>query len=175
MRAALLAFALCLGLSAQVDLPVRIGPVIAFTDPATDASGRAVIFGSTVSPAGAISATIDLYASADAGTARNLSNLPKTLSISGIGAAAISTDGSTAVFTDVVEGGEGIELADLRTGSVRRLALDTRGCIRPLAPVGIGFYTCVISPHLSSDKSKVLYAVKREYAVLHGQRRWQRT
>lgn len=161
MRAALLAFALSVRLSAQADLPVRIGPVIAFTDPATDASGKTIVFGSTVSPLGVISATIDLYAVVNGGAPQNLSNLPRTLSISGIGAAAISNDGLTAVFTDVVEGGEGVELADLRTGSVRRLALDTKSCIRPLAICIACFYTCLTTPHLSPDKSKVLYAVKR--------------
>ncbi|MDQ2946907.1 MAG: hypothetical protein M3Y27_13350, partial [Acidobacteriota bacterium] len=108
-----------------------------------------------------ISATIDLYAVVNGGAPQNLSNLPKTLSISGIGAAAISNDDLTAVFTDVVDGGEGVELADLRTGSVRRIALDTKGCIRPLAICIACFYTCLTTPHLSPDKSKVLYAVKR--------------
>ena len=162
MRVTLPAFALCLRLFGQPDLPVRIGPVIAFTDPATDASGRTIAFGSTVSPAGAISATIDVYAVVNGGSAQNLSNLTQGLSISGASAAGISTDGSTAVFTDVVENGaEGVELVDLRTGSVRRLALDTNGCIRPLALCIACFYTCVTSPHISPDKSKVLYAVKR--------------
>lgn len=154
-------FALCVPLVAQPDLPVRIGPVIAFTDPASDASGKTIVFGSTVSPAGVITATIDLYAVVNGGAAQNVSNLPKSLSISGISTPAISTDGSTAVYTDVVDGGEGVELADLRTGSVRRLALDTKGCIRPLAVCSLCFYTCLTSPHLSPDKSKVLYAVKR--------------
>lgn len=45
MRVALLVFALCVRVAAQRDLPVGIGPVIAFTDPATDASGSTVVFG----------------------------------------------------------------------------------------------------------------------------------
>lgn len=133
---------------AQPTFPIFAGPAINFLPPAVDASGRIIAFGSTVAPQGMVQNAIDLYiGSAKAAT--------------GVTSVGVTSDGSSAVFTDMGSEGEGIGIVDVSSGSVRRLNLDTQGCIRPLAICISCFFACVATPHATADGSKVLYAVRR--------------
>src|SRR5438552_12957853 len=132
----------------QPTIPVFVGPTINFLPPAIDASGRTLAFGSTVTPQGSVQNTIDLYAG------------PKKLagSVTSVG---LTSDGSRAVFTDMVADGESVGIVDIATGTVRRLKTDTQGCIRPLALCINCFFACVVTPHATADGNKILYAVRR--------------
>jgi uncharacterized protein (TIGR03437 family) len=132
----------------QPTIPVFIGPTINFLPPATDASGRTLVFGSTVTPQGGVQNTIDLYA----GT-KKLAG-----SVTSVG---LTSDGTRAVFTDMVADGESVGIVDIATGTVRRLKTDTQGCIRPLALCINCFFACVVTPHATGDGGKILYAVRR--------------
>jgi uncharacterized protein (TIGR03437 family) len=132
----------------QPGFPIFLGPTINFLPPAVDATGRIVAFGSTVTPQGGVQNTIDLY-------------IGSTKIAAGVTSVGLTSDGSRAVFTDVVSGGEGVGTVDTSTGSVRRLNVDTQGCIRPLALCISCFFACVVTPHATAEGSKVLFAVRR--------------
>lgn len=133
---------------AQSALPIFLGPTINFLPPAVDGTGRFIAFGSTVAPDGSIQNTIDLYI----GSAKLASNVT---------AVALTSDGSGAIFSDITGANEGVGIVDVSSGSVRRLTVDTQGCIRPLALCISCFYTCVVTPHTTADGRQVLYAVRR--------------
>jgi len=105
-------------------------------------------FGSTVTWQGNVQNTIDLYA----GSARLVSNVTSV---------GLTSDGARAVFTDMVSGGEGVGMVDTSTGAMRRLNIDTQGCIRPLALCISCSFACVRTPHATQDGSQVLYSVLR--------------
>jgi uncharacterized protein (TIGR03437 family) len=113
-----------------------------------DATGRTIAFGSTVTPQGNVQNTIDLYVGA--------SKLASDVTSVGL-----SRDGSHAVFADMVTGAENIGVADIASGTLRRLKIDTQGCIRPLALCFDCFFACVATPHATADGTKVLFAVRR--------------
>jgi uncharacterized protein (TIGR03437 family) len=133
---------------AQPGIPIFAGPTINFLPPAVDATGNLVAFGSSVTSEGNVQSTIDLYAG-------GVNLAPNVTS------AGLTRDGSQAVFAEMVSGGEGVGIVDLSTGAVRRLNVDTQGCIRPLALCVNCFFACVATPHATADGSKVLYAVRR--------------
>ena len=133
---------------AQVSFPIQAGPFIRFLPPAIDATGRMVVFGSTVTPEGKVQEQVDIYA----GTKRYAA------AISEIGVAA---DGSFAVITDIAGGEESIGMVETATGAARRIAGDNKGCIRPLIVYALCFYTCIVTPHATADGKKVLYAERR--------------
>ncbi len=132
----------------QAAIPIFIGPVINFLPPALDSAGRTVAFGSSVASQGLVENTIELYA----GTAKLVPSVTS---------AGITRDGSRAVFTDMVNNGESVGTVDLSTGDVKRLVVDTQGCIRPLAICATCFFACVATPHATADAGKILYAVRR--------------
>ena len=132
----------------QTGSPTTTGPFIRFLPPALDATGSTVVFGSTVTSQGGIENATSLYV--------NTTKLGSNVTSIGL-----VPDGSHAVFADSVDGGEGVGLVDTSSGAMQRQAVDTQGCIRPLALCIGCFYACVVTPHATPDGSKVLYAVQR--------------
>lgn len=128
--------------------PIFPGPTIKFLPPADSTSGT-VAFGSTVTPQGIIGDNIDLYAG---GVKR----------VSGVTSVGITASGSQAIYADVTKDGEGVALLDIASGEIHRVAVDTQGCIRPLALCFTCFFACVTAPHASIDGKKVLYSVARD-------------
>ncbi len=126
---------------------VRDGPVIAFLPPAVNTTGRAIVLASTVTPQGKIQDSIDLY----------LNGLKVATNVTSAG---ITSDGSRAVFTDMLNGVEAVGTVDA-TGAVRKFPVDTRGCVRPLAVCFVCFFSCVATPHATLDGGKLLFAVRR--------------
>ncbi len=130
----------------QTDGPVFT--VINFIPPALDATGHTIAFGSTVSPDGTIGSNNDLYV----GIKKLVENVTSV---------GLTSDGSRALFTDVVGAGERVAAVDTSTGAVQPLSVDTEGCIRPAVVCPACFFACVVTPHATVDGSKVLYAVRR--------------
>ncbi len=138
--------------------------------PTVDATGRIVVLGSAITPEGATTNTIDLYAAAsDGSSVRRLTRLGGDLrSPSGANSLALAPDASRAAFTMLApsggKGGEEVHVLEVATGASRRVAADTEGCILPLEMVAdcpFCFLTCLYGTHLSPDASKVLYAARR--------------
>lgn len=149
----LAALLLAASIHAQPSIPIFIGPVINFLPPALDSSGRTVAFGASVGPQGQVQNTLDLY---------TISGTNPTKLVSNITSVALTPDASRAIFVNTFEnGGEAIGIVDAIGGSARNLAVDTRGCIRPLALCLGCFFACVTSPHVTPDGKRVLYAVRR--------------
>ena len=73
----------------------------------------------------------------------------------------LTSDGSRAVFTDVVAGGEAVATVDTTTGVVKQLNVDTEGCVRPELVCPACFFSCVVTPHATVDGTRILYAVRR--------------
>jgi uncharacterized protein (TIGR03437 family) len=132
----------------QPSIPIFIGPTINIFPPAVDAAGRTIALGSTVTPQGNVQDKSDLY-------------VGSAMLVPGVTSVGLTSDGSRAVFTDFVTGGEGVGIVDTSTGAMRRLNVDTQGCIRPLLLCISCFYACVRTPHATQDGSKVLYGVQR--------------
>ncbi len=143
--AALLSVALSF---AQIVSPIFPGPVINFIAPALDTKGQTIAFASTVTPQGKIETTNQLYVGA----------VKPGPSVTSVG---LTSDGSRAVFADAVDNGEGIGTLDISNGAVRRMNVDTQGCVRPAAVCLGCFFACVVTPHATSDGGKVLFAVQR--------------
>ena len=132
----------------QPSSPIFAGPVIDFLPPAVNSTGRMIAFASSVTPQGEIRDSIDLYVNA----VKRASNVTST---------GMSSDGSLAVFTDVVNGTEAVGTIDTATGVARRFPVDTQGCVRPLAFCAGCFFACVVTPHATQDGGKLIYAVRR--------------
>lgn len=132
----------------QGNFPIQAGPFIRFLPPAIDANGRTLVFGSTVTPEGKPQDSIDIYV----GSKRYAAVIAEI---------GVTADGSSAIFTDISGGQEGVGTVDTTTGAVRRIASDNKGCIRPLAICAGCIYSCVVTPHATSDGKKVLYAARR--------------
>ena len=132
---------------AQIGIPIFQGSTINFLPPAIDASGATIAFGSTVTQQGNVQNTIDLYVG-------SVKMVPNVTSV------GLARDGKRAVFVDTASTGEGIGILDLASGTVRRVNVDTQRCIRPLALCISCFFACVATPHVTSDGSKILFAVR---------------
>jgi len=132
----------------QQALPIFLGPVISFYPPALNSNGSVLVFGSTVTPQGALQTTNDLYVGA-----RKL--------VTNITSAGIFSDGSRAFFTAIEPKGESIGIVHIASGTTSRLNLDTKGCIQPLVVCPACFFSCVLTPHATMDGGKILYAVRR--------------
>ncbi len=136
--------------------------------PAVSRDGRIAVFGSAVTPAGAVTDTADLYVSESIPTGdvlRQLTHYSGNGTGLGVTAVSLSSDGTTAAFTVVgggPGGGEEVHLIDTPTGRDRTLVIDTEGCVLPLATCPFCFFTCLRAPHLSPDGGQVLYWVARE-------------
>lgn len=154
-------------LPAQEGIPLILGRSNAMLPPAVNASGRTVVFGSTVTPEGVTMPTMDLYvAAADGSGLRRLTRLAgDQRPPQGAVAVSLSADGSRAAFNALPSAGgrgEQVHVLDVATGTDRMVAVDTEGCIQPLvAECPICFFTCVNTPHVSPDGARVLYAVRR--------------
>jgi uncharacterized protein (TIGR03437 family) len=133
---------------AQIVSPIFPGPVINIIAPALDTKGHTIAFASTVTPQGKIEATNQLY----------VGSVKLGPSVTSLG---LTTDGSRAVFADAVDNGEGVGTVDISTGAVRRMNVDTQGCVRPEAVCPVCFFACVVTPHATADGGKVLFAVQR--------------
>src|SRR5450432_3545154 len=129
----------------------QAGPVfvvINFLPPALDADGHTIAFGSTVSPDGTVENNNDLYV----GVSKLVENVTSV---------GLTSDGSRAVFTDVVAGGEAVATVDTTTGVVKQLNVDTEGCVRTELVCKACFFSCVVTPHATVDGARILYAVRR--------------
>jgi uncharacterized protein (TIGR03437 family) len=140
--------ALAPGFARGQSIPIFAGPVINFLPPAVDGTGATVAFGSSVTPQGIVTDTIDLYA----GTKKLV---PSVTSV------GIASDGGQAIFADRMNAAESVGTVNISTGAIRRLSVDTQGCISPLALCVNCFFACVNTPHATSDGKKVLYTVRR--------------
>src|SRR5689334_9073235 len=134
-------------------IPIILGPTINFLPPSVDSTGHTVAFGSSVTARGNVQNTVDLYV----GTTKVAPNVTSV---------GLTPDGSRAVFADMVSGDEGVGMVDVSSGAVRRLNVNTQGCIRPLALCISCFFACVATPHATADGSKVLFAVRRNQPFL---------
>ncbi len=161
------------------NMPVFLGQTVTMLPPTVDGHGQTIVFGSAIIPDGTNLGTMNLYAvAADGSGLRQLSHLtgiplgqPK-----GANAVSFSANGARAAYTALgpttqpqpvpVTGpaGEEVHLVDVATGADRTVAVDTGGCIQPLAPAIFCiscFFTCVNAPHITDDSAKVLYSVSR--------------
>ena len=133
---------------AQTAIPIFLGPTINFLPPAVDATVHTIAFGSTVTPQGNVQNTINLYV----GSAKLAPNVTSV---------GLTRDGSRAVFTDMLSGAEGVGVVDTSSGAVKRLTVDTQGCLQPLVVCINCFFACLTAPHATADGSKVLFALRR--------------
>ncbi|MBI3667957.1 MAG: PD40 domain-containing protein [Acidobacteria bacterium] len=153
-------------LGAQSTISILIeGRSIPLLPPAVDRAGQTVVFGSAITPEGATFPTTDLYIVMSDGTAlRRLTQLAGgTFRPQGATAVSLAPDASRAVFTWLVRSAdraEEVHTIELATGVDRTVAVDREGCIQPLCPSC--FLTCVNTPHLFPDGSKVLYSTARQ-------------
>ena len=180
MRRVLLAIFLIwpLMLRAQEAIPVLLGQTITMLSPASDATGQTIVFGSAVTTDGANLSNMDLYTvAADGSGLRRLTKLAFPNGFrqpQGANAISLSANAAKAAFTVIGPtgaativpppgpGGEEVHLVDVSTGADRIVAVDTQGCIQPLAAICLGcFFTCVNTPHISPDGNKILYSVRR--------------
>ena len=162
-------------LGAQL-IPVRLGPSIAVTPPALDASGRTVVFGSSVDVQGRVTSTTDLYVSAPDGSGlRRLTNYG-TVDVTapeGITEVSLSKTGAQAAVVALLPakgGGTGqLHVIDTATGSDRAIGADTQGCVLPLAPVAT-LFSCIHSPHFTPDGKRILFSVNRNqpFMIVNG-------
>ncbi len=145
-------------LRAQIGAPILIGQS-SLLSPATDSTGAKVLFGAFISPGVDAADAVDLYLSSG-GMVQKLPR--KTM---GITAATLLSDGSAAAYTAVNRSGNpGAEEVHFitATGDDRTIAVDTQGCIQPLLACVNCFFSCLRTPHLSPDGTKVLYAASRD-------------
>jgi len=144
----------------QETIPTILGRAIGMVGPAVDAGGQRVLIGSAIAPDGTNGLPADLYiVMADGTGLRRLTRLPQ-----GASAASLAEDGSRAAYTRLASGseagGEEVHVLDVASGADRTVALDTAGCIQPQCPNC--FLSCVHSPHMTPDGSKVLYLGRRQ-------------
>ncbi|HYM09129.1 MAG TPA: LpqB family beta-propeller domain-containing protein, partial [Bryobacterales bacterium] len=156
-------------LAAQ-SIPVRLGQPILLLPPTLDRAGQKVVFGSAIAADGTIFTTTDLYAiNADGTGLRRLTQLaasPPPIPPHGVTAVSLSPDAARAAFTVFLapsaSGGEQVHVLDVSTATDRTVAVDTAGCIQPLAVCANCFFSCLNSVHITADGSKVLYAASRQ-------------
>lgn len=67
-----------------------------------------------------------------------------------------------AVFDTAGLTGEEVHVIEVASGSDRVVAADKQGCIQPMVACVNCFFTCVNTPHISPDGSRVLYSVRRQ-------------
>lgn len=152
----------------ETAMPIFLGQQATMIPPAVDGSGRTVVFGSAITPDGVSLPTMDIYSVGSEGTGlRRLTRLGSSTAPSPQGALAVSLtpDGLWAAFSTINSAGKGeeIHLLDVARASDKTLAVDTQGCIQPLASVCVNcFFACVRAPHVTPDGSAVLYAVSRQ-------------
>ena len=141
-------------------IPVILGPNPNLSLPAVDEHGLTAAVSSSVSPGGQINGASDLYLlNADGTLARKLTNL----SNNGASWIDLSSDGSLAAYVAMEE----IHVVNTTSGADLKVAVDTAGCILPLASaICIGcFFTCVRTVHLSPDASKVVYSASETQPI----------
>jgi uncharacterized protein (TIGR03437 family) len=134
--------------------------------PVLDNPGSSVVFGSSLGPDGVLSSAVNLYiAGYDGSALRRLTQYPAGSSPSGVTAVSLSADRSKAAYAAVVaKDGRNVEevhLIDTTSGQDQVLATDTEGCVQALALCVNCFSTCVYTPHILADGSKVVYAAAR--------------
>ena len=161
------AFSIPAAWSQDTAIPLIIGRAIPMIAPAVDAAGRSVVFGSAIAPDGTPFATVDIYVvGADGDGLRRLTKLAGGLRPpQGATAVSLAPDGVWASFSALATGRDGriaeeIHLLDVTGGADRTLVVDTQGCIQPLCTNC--FLACVQTPHIATDGSAVLYAVRRQ-------------
>ena len=163
----------------QSAIPVFLGQNQTMLPPTVDGSGKTLVFGSAISSDGTNLGKTDLYTvTSDGGVPRRLTNLPGTTgSYPPPGATAVSFSSNAARAAFTVAGStsatlpaptpsgpaEEVHVVEVSTGADRIVAVDKEGCIQPLeAALCIScFFSCVNSPHINSDGTKVLYSARR--------------
>ena len=173
-------------LNGQSAIPIFLGSTLTMLAPTVDGSGKTIVFGSAITPDGSNTGTMDLYVvMADGSGLRRLTTLAGINSRlpNGANSVSLSANAARAAYTVVgpthplpVAGppdlpvppvglsGEEVHVVDVSSGADRIVAVDTGGCLLPLeqAPICIGcFFTCVNTPHITADDTKVLYSVNR--------------
>ena len=74
-----------------------------------------------------------------------------------LNAVSLSPDGLRLAYTAEISGNEEqVHVVDLDSGRDRTVAVDKEGCIRPLVLCISCSFSCVRTPHLTADGSKVL-------------------
>lgn len=145
-------------LHTQVNAPVLVGQS-SLLAPAIDSTGAKVVFGASTRPSGDAADAVDLYLSSGG----ILQQWPRTTT--GITAIALTADASIAAYTSVNRSGnpsrEEVHVI-AGAGDDRTIAVDTQGCIQPLIACVNCFFSCLRTPHISSDGAKVLYAASRD-------------
>jgi uncharacterized protein (TIGR03437 family) len=156
MRFCLLFFPLVVGAQS---LPVRLGDAINLIAPAISADGSMVLFGAAMAPDGTAQAGTNLYLYTP-GSVGRLTSYAGTSNP--IGVTSVAYAAGMAGYTAMPAGPGGAEevhLLDIAKSADRTLAVDKDGCIQPLCAAC--YRPCVGPVHLSTDGSKVLYAVAR--------------
>lgn len=164
---ALLMWPILLAAQQEGALPLIIGRPVFILPPAVDGAGRTAVFGSAVTPEGAVLPVVNLYtAGTDGSGIRRLTQLPGGLvPPQGANAVSVSPSGARAVYSMLPSDrspGEEVHVVEVSSATDRIVAVYTEGCIQPLeAACPNCFFACVYSPHISPDAGKVLYAVRR--------------
>src|SRR5438445_8708401 len=157
-----------LGVAAAQTAPILSRPS-AIIPPAIDAMGRRVAFGSATAPDGSVASTADGYIAGSDGTGvRRLTDLAGGGG-DGVNAVSLSPDGSRLAYT-MRGASEQVHVVDTATGADRTVAVDREGCIQILALCINCVFYCVNTPHVASDGSRIVYAVRRDQPsrIVHG-------
>lgn len=139
--------------------------------PAIDQKGQRLAFGSAVGPHGSGYNAADVYfANVDGSGLRQLTDYRTSPNAhSGANALSMSPDGAHVAYTGLVPSGtpttEQVHLIDTATGTDRTVVINKEICILPLALCVNCYVSCVITPHLTSDGGKVVYALRRQNPV----------
>jgi len=155
-----------LALHAQT-LAIAVSPNPSLSPPAVDSRALTAIVSSSVSPDGQIHNTSDLYLlRTDSASVRQLTKLENR----GATWIDISPDGSKAAYNltaSTPPGKEEVHIVDTASGADRTVAVDTVGCIQPLATaICFGcYFSCVRTVHLSPDASKVVYSASQTQPI----------
>src|SRR5690242_11173826 len=140
-------------------LPIFLGQSIGMLPPALDAAGRIVLFGSSITSDGTATPIGDMYvANSDGSGLRRLTKLAITAQFGPVGADAcsVSPDGAWGAYTMLPGNArnEEVHLLDVKAGTDKTVAVDSEGCIQPLAAVCVNcFFSCVNTPHVAADGS----------------------
>lgn len=149
-------------------MPVLVGQTFTLTAPAVNAAGHWVVFGAGLTPDGALSSIANLYiAATDGAGLRRLTQYgPDAVAPLGVHNVSFTPDASRAAFVALLGAGIGreqVHVIDIASGADRVVAIDTQGCIQPMASLCVNcFFTCVNTPHIAPDGGRILYSVRRQ-------------
>jgi uncharacterized protein (TIGR03437 family) len=119
--------------------------------------------GSGVTPQGQINYTKDIYlAKSDGSAPRRLTTFDPTNYAPGATGVAISPDGTRGGYLAILNSGgmrtEEVHTLDIATGTDRRIAVNTTGCIHPTDICPDCFTPCLQSLSFSQDGTKLIWS-----------------